>query len=212
MKKQWIILSVFAGIAILALGILLGRVYYQSTLPQPKPTSSSSSSLSSSTSSSSSNSISNSSSASSISSSSSSAPIATLKLFFHKNPDSNNDFTSLNSVVRATTRADVGTFLIEQYLAGPTAAESSAGLYSGNKLTGSSSCDGKDFALSIIAGKATVKLCKTFASAGIGDDARFTSAINTILKQFSTVTTVVILTSDGNCFGDLSGLNTCLAP
>lgn len=196
----WILLAIIVLVGIFAVGIILGRSYI--------PSRPASSSVSSSVSSSSSSSVSSSSS-SSVASSSSPAT-ANLTVYFHKNPDSDNDFTAVFPTLRSTDRTDVGTFVIEQYLAGPTSSEAATGLYNTNKLTGTSNCSSRDFTLSVATGKATLRLCRVFASAGVGDDARFSSAVNKMLKQFSTVQSVVILTQDGNCFGDLSGENRCL--
>ena len=106
----------------------------------------------------------------------------------------------------------MGTFTIEQLIAGPTSTEASNGLFSPikGKLQGDSNCSGKDFSLSVADRTARLKFCKTVASAGIGDDARITSTVTDTLKQFSSVDSVVILTRDGNCFGDQSGQNRCL--
>jgi hypothetical protein len=59
-------------------------------------------------------------------------------------------------------------------------------------------------------GTATLSFCRAISSAGIGTDARIQAEINATLKQFSTIKKVVILTVDGNCFGDQSGMNVCL--
>lgn len=135
---------------------------------------------------------------------------ATVKVFFSKNPESNNDFAYDISVSRTTNRTDVGAFTIEQLIAGPSSTEQAQNLFSPLKLTGASNCGTKDFTLSIdSAKKATLKFCKNVDSAGVGTDARVTNTINDTLKQFPTITKVVILTKDDNCFGDMSGQNLC---
>lgn len=135
-----------------------------------------------------------------------------LQVYFSKDPESLNDFTYTQAAVRSSSRADMGTYTIEQLIAGPTGAEASRGLFSPlkGKLQGDSNCNGKDFSLSVSNRTARLKFCKTVASAGTGDDARITSTVTDTLQQFSTVDSVIILTRDGNCFGDMSGQNRCL--
>jgi hypothetical protein len=48
-------------------------------------------------------------------------------------------------------------------------------------------------------------------SAGIGQDARVGRALDATLRQFPTIERVRLLTSDGDCLFDMSGLNRCLA-
>jgi hypothetical protein len=133
-----------------------------------------------------------------------------LKVFFSKVPESNDDFMYAQWFYRTTRRDDVGAFVIEQLIAGPTAGEQSLGAFTPLKFSGDSNCSGKDFTLVIGDDKkATVTFCKQVVTAGIGDDARIKNTVSYNLKQFATIENVVILTSDGNCFGDLSGLNQC---
>ncbi|WP_293102267.1 hypothetical protein [Moorena sp. SIOASIH] len=132
-----------------------------------------------------------------------------VKVFLPKQPQSNEDFRYVESVVRSTNSRAVATFAIEQLIIGPTKAETKIGFTEALQLKGSSNC-GKDFTLSIAAETATLKFCRAILSPGVGYDARATSAIQSTLKQFSTIKSVVILNKDGNCFGDLSGENLCL--
>ncbi|WAN69853.1 GerMN domain-containing protein [Moorena producens JHB] len=132
-----------------------------------------------------------------------------VKVFLPKQPQSNQDFSYVEPVVRSTTSRAVATFAIEQLIMGPTKAETKIGFTEALQLKGSSNC-GKDFTLSIAAETATLKFCRAIPSPGVGYDARATSAIESTLKQFSTIKSVVILNKDGNCFGDLSGENLCL--
>ena len=135
-----------------------------------------------------------------------------VQVYFSENPASYNDFTVVSAVDRSSNRTDIGTFTIEQLVAGPTTSEQTGGLFTPIMLTGTSNCSGKDFSLSIdqTAKKATLKFCRSVTSAGVGDDARIQNTIDKTLTQFSTVTSVVILDKGGNCFGDESGLNSCL--
>ncbi len=132
-----------------------------------------------------------------------------VKVFFPKTPNSNTDFTYVESVWRTTTNEGIARFAIEELLEGPTDNESSKGFINAVQLSGSSNC-GEDFTLSISQGVAKLKFCKTVVSRGVGDDARAISAVQATLKQFSTVQSVIVLDRDGNCLGDQSGQNLCL--
>jgi spore germination protein GerM len=134
---------------------------------------------------------------------------ASIKVYFSKNPDSNNDFSKVFSVARETDRKDVATFAVSELIKGPNASESSQNLFSPIKLSGPSNCGINDFIISIVDGKATIKFCKAINSAGVGDDARVKSVIEATVKQFPSVQKVVILNNNDTCFGDLSGQNLC---
>ena len=135
-----------------------------------------------------------------------------LAVYFSKEPESLDDFTYTRAVTRNSDRADMGTYTIEQLIAGPANTEVSQGLFSPlkGKLQGESNCGGKDFALAVSERIARLRFCREIVSGGVGDDARITSTISDTLEQFSSVDSVIILTRDGNCFGDLSGQNQCL--
>ena len=143
------------------------------------------------------------------------SPTSTPKLikvdvYFSKSPESYDDPTFLIKTSRTTNRIDVGTFSIEQLIAGPTSEEKKQGLVSTIALSGESNCSGKDFSLSIDKNKkATLKFCKLYISPGTMADARIINSIDKTLKQFPTIEKIVILTYDDHCFGDLSGLDIC---
>jgi hypothetical protein len=136
-----------------------------------------------------------------------------LLVYVSKDPESLNDFTYTQTIVRSSNRTDMGTYTIEQLITGPTEAEASTGLFSPLKgrLQGESNCAGKDFTLTVADRIARLKFCRSIASGGIGDDARITTTVTKTLEQFSSVDSVTILTRDGNCFGDQSGQNHCLS-
>jgi hypothetical protein len=145
--------------------------------------------------------------------------IKIVKVFFSKNPDSMSDFTAVFPVTRSTTSSAVGTFALEQLLAGPTASESSTGLFSQTKKilpSGASSVGslsgcgvGISFTLSITGGVARMQFCVATSSGGIGDDARTKTEITKTLSQFSsTVSSVKVCTSTSEIFGDESGMHT----
>lgn len=148
-----------------------------------------------------------------------------IKVYFSKFPNSINSFTAVFPVNRVSPTIAVATFSIQLLIAGPTNDEHNAGYFSefNSILTGPSICSapyptgGADFTLNLNKkgpktqqGFATVKLCRATASPGIGADARILAEIKTTLTQFSTIKNVVVLTKDGHCFGDESGLDRCL--
>lgn len=146
-----------------------------------------------------------------------------IKVYFSRLPQSNDNFNAVFPVNRLSPTGSVGTSAIQQLIAGPTAAESTQGYFSEmkNHLVGPSTCTSSttklDFTLGLNMkgstyerGTATLKLCHQFASSGIGTDARAVAEINATLKQFATIKKVVILTRDAHCFGDESGADICL--
>lgn len=133
-----------------------------------------------------------------------------VKIFFSKEPESDTNFTYASYRIRSSNRMDIATYSVEQLIAGPNVTEKETGLYTPLVLSGDSSCEGKDFTLTIdSAQKATIKFCKSIESGGTGSDARIKSVITYTLEQFETVENVVILTKDDRCFGDMSGRDTC---
>ncbi len=138
------------------------------------------------------------------------ARLNSVKVFFPKQPRSNNDFSYVEAVNRTTQSQSVARFAVEQLIAGPTSAERQKGFVGAVQLRDSSNCGG-DFNVSISRGAARLQFCRTVVSAGVGDDARAKSAVTATLKQFRGVQSVVILDKNGNCFGDMSGENRCLS-
>jgi hypothetical protein len=135
-----------------------------------------------------------------------------LRVFFPKSPVSSNDFTKVEPVIRTTSRSDVGSFALEQLIAGPTAAEQAKGFENPfPKFQGNSNCNGKDFTLSISQQVGKVKFCRSVITAGIGQDVRIQNSIESTLKQFPTIKTVVLLDQKGDCFNDASGENLCFS-
>lgn len=132
-----------------------------------------------------------------------------VKVFFPRKPNSDEDFRYVEPVFRTTESAGVAKFAIEQLIIGPTESEAKIGLIEALQLKGKSNC-GQDFTVAIKEGIAKVQFCRSIPSSGVGYDARAISAIEATLKQFSTVKSVVILNREGDCFGDLSGENSCL--
>jgi spore germination protein GerM len=142
-----------------------------------------------------------------------------VKVYFSKSPDSEHNFQAVYPVNRDSPTSAVATYAIQQLIAGPTSVEKNAGYYSElpKALSGPSSCSGADFTLALDKkgttdepGTATLKFCRTLTSGGIGTDARIHTEIETTLKQFPTIKKVIILTNEGHCFGDESGMDRCL--
>lgn len=142
-----------------------------------------------------------------------------VKVYFSKSPDSEHNFQAVYPVDRDSPTTAVATYAIQQLIAGPTSTEKNAGYYSElpKALNGPSSCSGADFTLALDKkgttdepGTATLKFCRTLTSGGIGTDARIHTEIEKTLKQFPTIKKVVILTNEGHCFGDESGMDRCL--
>ena len=136
----------------------------------------------------------------------------TILVYFSRQPESDSDFTFVVPVQRSAPGPAVAEAALGQLIDGPTPEERAVGLYSelGGMLRGPSSCGGRDFALTIASGLATVRFCREVVSAGIGQDARTRTQIERTLGQFPTVQRVRLLTADGNCLFDPSGLNRCL--
>jgi hypothetical protein len=130
-----------------------------------------------------------------------------VQVFFPKR--NSEDFTYVEPVWRTTSSLGLAQFSIEQLISGPTSQEKARNLIAPIQLRGRSNC-GKDFTLSISNGVATLRFCKSVLSSGVGDDGRQKSSINTTLKQFSNINSVIILDKNGNCLGDQSGENSCL--
>lgn len=149
-----------------------------------------------------------------------------VKVYFSKSPTSlNTDPSAVFPVDRISPTLAVGTFAIQLLIAGPTPDEQKAGYFTelNTILSGPSKCSaplpvgGPDFTLTLDKkgtvtqkGTATLQFCRSISSSGIGADARVKAEINTTLKQFSNITNVVILTENGHCFGDESGMDQCL--
>lgn len=138
------------------------------------------------------------------------AKIYSVAVYFSRHPQSDDDPSLTFAVARTSPDTGVGTFAISELLKGPSASESTQGYFTTARLrSGTSTCDGKDFTLSISNGVATLQFCKPFDHLGVVADGQADSEIKASLKQFSTVQKVVILNSAGDCEFNLSGLNLC---
>ena len=123
-----------------------------------------------------------------------------------------DDPSKVYAVERTTDKTStVENVSIEDLITGPTSDEKKLNYYTPIVLTGTSICTGKDFTLVIGDNKtATVQFCKSLKLDGELADARVITSVTKTLEQFSTITKVVVLDKNGNCVGDLSGMNSCL--
>lgn len=135
-----------------------------------------------------------------------------VNVYFSHRTRSGSDFSAVFPVQRTVSGARPATGALEQLIRGPTSDEQREGYSSelAAMLNGPSMCGGPDFQLGIENGIATVRFCRRFSSAGVGQDARARSQLEATLKQFPTVQRVRPLTSDGHCVFDASGLDLCL--
>lgn len=130
-----------------------------------------------------------------------------LKVFFSNH---NREEIEVYPVMRTVAnRPDVATFVMEQLILGPTPAEKNQGYYTDLVLTGPSNCGGKDFSLSIVNKKATLRFCKAVNRTGTISDVRMMKTMEATLKQFPTIETIVFLDKENNCFFDARGTNEC---
>lgn len=136
-----------------------------------------------------------------------------IRVYFSRHPASDGSFTAVSPVKRTAADRGVAAAALAELIDGPTTEERAAGYFSelGRSLSGPSTCDGRDFRLSIGDGVATVRFCRSMTSAGIGQDARARAQIEATLTQFSTIRSVRLLGQDGHCLFDASGQDRCLA-
>ncbi|MGE5334428.1 MAG: GerMN domain-containing protein [Nitrososphaerota archaeon] len=151
-------------------------------------------------------------------------PGTTVKVFFAKHPDTDENPVAVFPVQRTTTATTTlakATFALEEMLKGPTTAERSQNYYSpfDGKLALQSFCAGefRNFDLTLNykgktaePGTATLQFCRRVDIAGELEGPRMTTMISSTLKQFPEITKVVILNYQGNCFADLKTDNACL--
>jgi hypothetical protein len=138
-------------------------------------------------------------------------PRVAIEVFFSRHPASDDDFAAVFPVSRTAPDQGVATAAVEFLIAGPTPSEQAAGYFSelGQMLQGPSTCGGPDFRVTVESGTATVQFCRLVTSAGIGQDARTQSQLQTTLQQFPTVQRVRLLDQQSRCLFDQSGLNRC---
>lgn len=133
-----------------------------------------------------------------------------VKVFFSKHPESDDDPTRTFPVNRISPDIGVATYAISQLIAGPTPDETKAGYFSQVAVRDdASTCNSRDFTLVIESGIATLQFCRTFEAIGTIADGQADQTIQATLKQFPTVTKVVVLGKDGQCQFDLSGEDRC---
>jgi hypothetical protein len=136
-----------------------------------------------------------------------------IRVFFSRRPHSDAAFSAVFPVARVAPDRAVATAALAGLIEGPTAAERAVGYFSelGDALTGPSSCDGRDFRITLASGTATVRFCRTVTSGGVGQDARMQAQIEATLGQFSTIRAIRLIGRSGHCLFDASGQDRCLA-
>lgn len=103
-------------------------------------------------------------------------------VYFSKTPESDDDFTYVIRVERTTTDSNIVEHAVNELLNGPSSSEIQLGLFTPFKLSGSSTCDDKDFEVEVDAQKtAKIYLCRDLILGGIGDSARLQTALNRTL-------------------------------
>lgn len=134
-----------------------------------------------------------------------------VKVFFSKHPESDDDPSKVFPVSRISPDLGVAKYVIQQLLIGPTAQEAARGYFSTVRVRDdASNCGGADFTISIKNSVATLQFCRTFDALGSVADGQAKETINASLLQFSSITKTIILTKNGDCQFDMSGLNLCL--
>lgn len=135
----------------------------------------------------------------------------TVSVYFSKHSESDNDPGATFPVKRTSPDLGVAKYAITQLLLGPTSSEKSQGYFTTAKLrSGTSTCNGADFKVTINGDTAKLQFCKPFDHLGVVADGQADSEIKATLKQFAGVKKVIILNTSGNCEFDLSGQNLCL--
>ena len=132
-----------------------------------------------------------------------------IQVHFSKHPESDDDPAFTAAVARTATTVAVGSFAMSELLKGPTDAETSQGYFRTAHLRDEESNCGKDFQLTIKQGVATLRFCKTFDHVGEISDGQAESEITASLREFPSITKVIILNKTGDCEFNLSGQNLC---
>ena len=136
---------------------------------------------------------------------------SSVKVFFSKADSLENDPSNVIPIDRSissNTKKPIDV-AISELINGPNQSELAKGLSGGIKLSGNSSCNGKDYSLIISDQKIQLQFCKERQSNGTSADIREQAQIVSTLKQFSDSENIVILDQAGNCVFDTSGLNFC---
>ncbi|MEO6729151.1 MAG: hypothetical protein ABIM99_04480 [Candidatus Dojkabacteria bacterium] len=142
-------------------------------------------------------------------------------IYLSKTPESfDTDFSFTVAVSREINVLEPVETAMREIIIGPTTSEYSLGYRNPVILTGGSNCGGDDFTVSTTYDSTArttdtvVQFCKDLPS-GIGPQARIKSVITDTLSNFGDslgfhLGDLNILTKEGNCIGDESGMNICL--
>lgn len=151
-------------------------------------------------------------------------PSSTVKVFFAKHPNTDENPALVFPVLRtttATTTHDKATFALNEMFKGTTTDERAQNYYSpfDGKIALQSVCPGEfrtfDITLNhrgktVEDGTATLQFCRRVDIAGELEGPRMAAMISSTLMQFAEIKRVVILNYQGACFDDLRGDNACL--
>lgn len=135
-----------------------------------------------------------------------------VSIFFSRHPESDDDPGRTFAVPRTAPNNDVINFAISELLQGPSVGERDDGYFATARIrsaTEPSTCDNRDFSISIQATVATLTFCRTFDHVGEISDGQAESELKATLLQFPSIKKVIILNSRGDCEFNLSGQNLC---
>lgn len=120
----------------------------------------------------------------------------TLQVYFPIRPKSVSQFAYTEGVERQTTRSDQAVFIVEQLIAGPTAAEQEVGFYSAISFTGEPICEG-DFYLEIdnITKSARLQFCRQLQYRNNGDTERVRASLARSLTELPEIASLIYLDS-----------------
>lgn len=145
----------------------------------------------------------------------------TVMVYFAR-PSGPTDYSTLSGVSRTTDKTGSAQVpvILNDILAGPSAAEQADGLSGIFTLTGTSTCSGSFYQYSYAGTALTVKFCKdisfianntggggSYSGMGMQAEGRVLNALEQSLKVNGT-TSVIIRQSDNSCYGLDSGFNT----
>lgn len=128
-------------------------------------------------------------------------------IYLSRAPASHEDFTAVFPVARAPLSPVEA---VSALIVGPTPEEAQEGYFSelDGMLRGDSECGGPA-EVALDGDLATVRFCRAWSSAGVGQDARVTHQLSATLGQFPGIQRVRLLNKEGRCLIDMSGREGC---
>lgn len=114
-------------------------------------------------------------------------------------PDTYENKTAVFFFLRNTSRSDIGDFVLEELLKGPTKEQiDQFNVFTPISLAGESNCEGKDFQVSQKGTKVTIRFCKKINLINKSDGSIARNVIIANFKQFDSVDSVEVFRSDGS--------------